>query len=245
MHAWVVKLPSHYKFFFHLKASKQKVAQQLTFVFLCISVELSCSEVELAVVRLVLGFHPATAPGICTDTTRLELQGGWLTRDHWQCIRADAKWRMQGVSGWVGGHDDFEWLKFRCACFIRRGIKDEVSPRLTDQWAGAAKGGGGETDRVWWWLLGGWKAEDRRRRKWRLCEWMDDWEIWMNCKCIWRHQRRKCYEGVDKRFITEPQNPDLKKQNKNQLSHPDHIKRPMKLPHDMTWQNMKLEGCCF
>lgn len=43
----------------------------LTLVFLCISIELPCSQDELAVVRLVLGFHPATVPGICTNKFRV------------------------------------------------------------------------------------------------------------------------------------------------------------------------------
>lgn len=37
----------------------------LTFIFLAVSVELPCSQDQLAVVRLVLGFYPATLPGIC------------------------------------------------------------------------------------------------------------------------------------------------------------------------------------
>lgn len=42
----------------------------LTFVFLCITVELPRRQHKFAVVRFVLGFSPATLPGICTQKFR-------------------------------------------------------------------------------------------------------------------------------------------------------------------------------
>ncbi len=64
----------------------------LTFVFLCIPVELPCSQDKLAVVWLVLGFHPATPPGICTNKCRFSCTAVThkLLIHHWWCIGAGA-----------------------------------------------------------------------------------------------------------------------------------------------------------
>lgn len=79
----------------------------LTFVFLSISVELPCSQDKLAVVGLVLGFHPATLPGIWHKQERKgsaaqqSLTGPWSTTlmMH-QCRCTGSGLRCRGQAAW-------------------------------------------------------------------------------------------------------------------------------------------------
>lgn len=125
----------------------------LTFVFLCISIELPCSQDKVAVVRLVLGFHPATLPGICTNKCRFsctELTHNLLIH-HWWYINAGALGMM---------HAQCACLHYLRACWKagderKRQIKEKKG---NSEWqgercaAGVGGGGGGDgkTERVWW-----------------------------------------------------------------------------------------------
>lgn len=52
----------------------------LTFVFLFITVEFPSSQDKLPIIGLVLGFHPATHPGICTNRFRVSCPAITKTR---------------------------------------------------------------------------------------------------------------------------------------------------------------------
>lgn len=113
----------------------------LTFVFLCISIEFPCGQDKRAIVRLVLGFHPATRPGICknkhTEVTHM------LPTHYWRHVCAGAP--MQGLQAcddhlWVGGF--FRQPRWR---------KDsEIGVMVLIRGRDVQLGGDGETDRAWW-----------------------------------------------------------------------------------------------
>lgn len=121
----------------------------LTFVFLSISIELPCSQDKLAVVGFVLGFHPATLPGIWHkqerkgSAARQSLTGPWSTTlmmHQCRCTGSGLRCRGQSARCLIWG--------WKCE---DEGTGQIKVKRVNGEWRGGwalRGGGGGKADMV-------------------------------------------------------------------------------------------------